>query len=146
MEKNNIEFLIRQYCQKRKNEKSVDALNHSKELKLDVDLSSLFSAYYEKRELINSTKLSFKFTLPKSKTSGKLVQQKNVEKILKKVKKSKKNEEIPEAFLLLLDDLCINRNQAKTFFDNKDQWTFVKSDRKIYCAAKGSVNQFVLNI
>ena len=54
--------------------------------------------------------------------------------------------DIPESFLLLMDELCLDRKDALKFYENPDQWAYVKSDRKIYCTKKGNRNNvFNLN-
>lgn len=44
---------------------------------------------------------------------------------------------IPESFLSLMDDLCIDRKDARKFFENPKECTFIKSDRKILCPQIG---------
>ena len=44
---------------------------------------------------------------------------------------------VPNDFLLLLDELKLDRKDAQKFYENKEEWSFVKSDRKIYCTVKG---------
>ena len=59
-----------------------------------------------------------------------------------KVKKQspiKKEEEIPEQFLILLDELRLDRKDAKLLFENRDHWAYVKSDRQIFCIERGIV-------
>ena len=65
-----------------------------------------------------------------------------------KIKKPKKNklekrgtdETVPESFLSLMDELCLNRKDALKYFQNPDQWDYVRSDRQIYCTKKGKKN------
>jgi len=72
----------------------------------------------------------------------------NVETESKKPKKERKEtrmipvedeDRIPEGFLKLLDELALDRKDAEILYKNKDQWKFVKSDRKIFCAEKGCI-------
>jgi hypothetical protein len=39
---------------------------------------------------------------------------------------------------MLLDELKLDRKEAEEFYKNKEKWTYVKSDRKIYCTVKGN--------
>jgi len=69
----------------------------------------------------------------------------NVETESKKPKKERKetrirvedDDKIPESFLKLLGELALDRKDAEILYRSKDQWKFVKSDRKIFCADKG---------
>ena len=53
-----------------------------------------------------------------------------------KVIKTRKND-IPEMFFLLLDELGLDKKEAQLLYENKDQWSYVKSDMKLYCAVSG---------
>ena len=53
-----------------------------------------------------------------------------------KVIKARKND-IPEMFFLLLDELGLDKKEAQLLYENKDQWSYVKSDMKLYCAVSG---------
>jgi len=50
---------------------------------------------------------------------------------------NEKVDKIPEGFLTLLDELALDRKDAEVLYKNKDQWKFVKSDRKIFCTEQG---------
>ena len=45
---------------------------------------------------------------------------------------------IPKAFLSLMDELCIDRKNARMFFENPNEWSYIKSDRKIFCTKQGN--------
>ena len=53
--------------------------------------------------------------------------------------KERKND-IPDSFLLLLDQLGLDRKKAKLLYENKDQWSYVKSDMQLYCVEIGITN------
>jgi hypothetical protein len=54
-----------------------------------------------------------------------------------KGKDVEEEDKIPEGFLALLDELALDRKDAEVLYKNKDQWKFVKSDRKIFCTEHG---------
>jgi len=54
-----------------------------------------------------------------------------------KEKSIKKEQEIPEQFLILLDELRLDRKDAKLLFENREHWAYVKSDRQIFCVERG---------
>jgi hypothetical protein len=140
MENLSVEHAIKQYCKKQNFNESFDVLidpNESYLPEFEVDLEKLYVSYNERKNCGNS-KLSFNYNLRKKEKSEK--NDKKIEAEKKKIKKTRKTKEkIPESFLNLLDELCIDRNNAQKFFDNTDQWTFIKSDRKIFCTAKGKI-------
>ena len=47
-------------------------------------------------------------------------------------------EKIPGDFLKLLDELRLDRKDAKLLYENSDHWSYVKSDRQIFCVEKGN--------
>ena len=65
---------------------------------------------------------------------------------VKREKSIKKEQEIPEQFLMLLDELRLDRKDAKLLFDNKEHWAYVKSDRQIFCVEKGIFMIYVTNV
>ena len=56
---------------------------------------------------------------------------------IKKEKLKDDEKEIPEQFLLLLDELRLDRKDAKLLFENREHWAYVKSDRQIFCVEQG---------
>jgi len=58
-------------------------------------------------------------------------------KAAKKEQSIKNKQEIPEQFLTLLDELRLDRKDAKLLFENREHWAYVKSDRQIFCVERG---------
>ena len=66
--------------------------------------------------------------------------QKAMPKVVKKKEKEerkKKEDEVPKFFVELIKELGFDKKDAKILFENKDKWTFIKSDRLIHCAQTG---------
>ena len=59
-------------------------------------------------------------------------------KIQKTAKKEKAENEIPKDFLKLLDELGLDKKDAKNLYENPDSWKYIKSDRKITCCEIGN--------
>ena len=55
----------------------------------------------------------------------------------RKGKEDTREDKIPEGFLALLDELALERKDAEILYKNKEQWQFVKSDRRIFCTEQG---------
>ena len=58
-----------------------------------------------------------------------------------RMKDVEEEDKIPEGFLTLLDELALDRKDAEVLYKNKDQWKFVKSDRKIFCTEQGTTGR-----
>ena len=146
---------IRQYCLNNGFTKTAKKI---KTVPLNVDQSetieNVFEKYFEKKnksKIFTKTGLGFSIKLPvgqmglrkrlrdiditeekvKVKTSKKEISK------AKKEKSVKKEQQIPEQFLILLDELRLDRKDAKLLFENREHWAYVKSDRKIFCIEKG---------
>ena len=66
--------------------------------------------------------------------------QKAMPKVVKKkeiVEGKKKEDEVPKFFVELIEELGFEKKDAKNLFENKDKWSYLKSDRLIYCAQTG---------
>ena len=66
--------------------------------------------------------------------------QKAMPKVVKKkeiIEGKKKEDEVPKFFVELIEELGFEKKAAKNLFENKDKWSYLKSDRLIYCAQTG---------
>ena len=66
--------------------------------------------------------------------------QKAMPKVVKKkeiVEGKKKEDEVPKFFVELIEELGFDKKDAKNLFENKDKWSYLKSDRLIHCAQIG---------
>ena len=66
--------------------------------------------------------------------------QKAMPKVVKKKEKvegKKKEGEVPKFFVELIEELGFDKKDAKNLFENKDKWSYLKSDRLIHCAQIG---------
>ena len=53
------------------------------------------------------------------------------------VEEKKKEDEVPKFFVELIEELGFDKKDAKNLFENKDQWSYLKSDKLIHCALIG---------
>lgn len=150
MTKNEIVLAIKNYCDERKLAKTAKIIN-AEDGNRSHQLMNIFIRYNEKR-LKTERKLSFSYKVTSSQNIlRKRLSDINVESVKKskinkkakinkiKLEKTEPGEKIPESFLLLMDELCIGRKEARKFFQNPDAWTYIKSDRKIFCTKKGTL-------
>ena len=141
-----INGAIRRYCQERKLNEASAALGNIED-KILVDLHQIFQKFFDKKcEKSHKLSFSFKVDNKSSMLKKRLADMNNAERKFSEIKKPKKHklkksgsENIPESFLLLMDELCLDRKNALKFYKNPDQWAYVKSDRKIYCTKKGDL-------
>ena len=145
-----LERSIRNYCAEQNYSDCLPDSPLSEKSDLTEDLKIIFEKFYAKNHL-SEPKLSFTYNFRSKLPSNKKTftncneSSKNVTLRLNVPQKKLKSEKkIPEKFLLLLDELCIDRKNAEKFYNNKNDWTFVKSDRKIFCAKIGC--EFSTNI
>ena len=147
MENTKLNLAISSYCKENNLQKTFKALNlkaddidnHKKAT--DGSVAKMFEKYFAKER--GGKGLSFTFNLQRNRSQlRKRLLDQPIQLGNKKVKvervKDRKND-IPDNFLLLLDELGLDRKKAKLLYENKDQWAFVKSDRLIYCTERGSV-------
>ena len=115
-------------------------------------IENAFHTYFEKEnklKIFKETGLGFSIKLPTGQFRKRLRDIDITEEKLK-VKKSKKEnskvktemsikkeQEIPEQFFILLDELRLDRKDAKLLFENREHWAYVKSDRQIFCVERG---------
>ena len=140
MSSTNLKLSIKQYCRKRNFTETSEAISNSDQHS-EVDLGIFFEKFFLYK-FANKNKLSFTFKVNNNKSLLKkrletLNEPPAVKNGLKKLKTKKCKEETPECFLLLLDELCIDRKNAKKFYENPKEWTYVKSDRLIFCTQRG---------
>ena len=102
-------------------------------------LEVIFKTFFDKK---CGNKLSFSYAVNKhllKKTNAAM--DTNIKTCNQKLNRTKIHEKnlvkIPESFLILMDELCLDRKNARKFFENPTQWTYVKSDRKIFCTKLG---------
>ena len=153
MKSDEIDAAIMQYCKDKKFKETSNHMNISRTISSKNDLEKVFKIYINQIEQISS-KLSFSYTctLPDKQPLLKIQTLKmkegqnnaknrhNREKNLEdKCKTKTVEDEIPEDFFILLDELCLKREDAKMFYNNPGQWNYVKSDKKIFCASKGTL-------
>ena len=133
---------IREYCSENGYFTTEQLLLPKSSAITNFELSDIFDKYLQPK--VSPGELSFTFTLTnKRKELRKRISTMNEPVSAVKPKKRKKlNEEdkIPKDFLSLLDELGLNRKDAKMLYENKEQWNYVKSDRKIYCTVKGKIS------
>ena len=143
---------IKHYCQNKNFKQSAILLGENDE-ESKKELKEMFEKYFnpESTKASIPANLSFSF---KTSTNA-ILQRKRLGNMDLKIeqRKRKLNQEdkvklketkIPDEFLLLLDELGLDKKDARKFYENKDQWTYVKSDRKIFCTVKGKFEIKVL--
>jgi hypothetical protein len=148
MSSRSLNASILKYCDRKQFDETSKCLENIEE-KSPVDLEKIFQDIFQEdssiKKLSFSYKVDNKLSLLKRRIATKNLDQNNVaksckSKISKKIKLEKDEESIPESFLLLMDELCIDRVNAQKFFQNPSEWAYVKSDRKIYCTKKGNIS------
>ena len=68
-------------------------------------------------------------------------------KVVKKkenVEGKKKEDEVPKFFVELIEELGFDKKDAKNLFENKEKWSYLKSDRLIHCAQIGEFSKIPL--
>jgi hypothetical protein len=164
MEKLGIEIDIKNYCD-RQDFKETCATLQNYNGKARGKFEDIFEAFFSKNNDLGN-KLSFAFTVN---NKQKLLKERLAEMNVKNISSSKKyvvsneirmkknvvmnksknkqkktvDNEMPESFLLLMDELCIDRKDARKFFENPDQWAFIKSNRKIFCTKRGNYFTYI---
>ena len=156
MESASLLDAIAQYCNDQTFSRTEKALRKDGKINPAPSLIQLFEGYFEKK----SAPLSFTFQLSNDRSnlrkrlrdmeSAPAVKKQKLSGPTKTLAKSKGKEnakekvkEIPEQFLLLLDELRLDRKDARKFYENKSQWSYVMSDRKIYCVERGMLENRV---
>ena len=153
MENTKLNFAISSYCKKNNLQKTFKALNLitneiDNQKKGDLSIVEMFEKYFAKKH--EGEELSFTFNLQnkQSQLRKRLLDQ-SVQTVVKKkvrVRRAKdRKQDIPDNFLLLLDELGLDRKKAKLLYENKDQWAFIKSDRLIYCTERGTFSSTEIN-
>ena len=142
---------IREYCEKYGMRKTADLLP-SKSSTSNVELEQIFfETETKKADVLKSLGIVFKGNAERDELRKRIrnMDESHVKKSKpKKERKEKRQDEeeqdkIPEGFLTLLDELALDRKDAEVLYKNKDQWKFVKSDRKIFCTEQGTeLNHF----
>lgn len=133
--------IIREYCRENGYSNTEHLLRPKITASTNKKLTAIFEKYFQSKNPSTSG-LSFTFTLAnKRKELRKRISTMN-EPTVKPKKRKKLNEEdkIPKDFLCLLDELGLDRKNALTWYENKEQWNYIKSDRKIYCTVKGMMS------
>ena len=134
---------VRNYCQSRNLLETAKILrfNHKKTTKNIEQIFENFFTNVPKK----GNKLSFNYNVTNNQsllkkrlakdTVVRRKQEVTKKSGVRKVKNVAENE-IPESFLLLMDELCLGRKEARKFFENPCEWGYIKSDRKIFCTTK----------
>jgi hypothetical protein len=135
----NLDQAIGEYCKLRNFMKTFENVKNG-EFNYISNLEEVFDKHFNKE---SKSVLSFTYEINNSQrllkkrlsqmNENKKPKRKNNKECVTKIK----SEGIPESFLKLLDELCIERKDARKFFENSDQWSYIKSDRKIYCTKAG---------
>ena len=139
---------ILKYCDDRNCSETLKELilTEKYERKKEPNLEKLFETFFQKGFPEKHNKLSFTFKVGKRRSLLKerlskmnVIEPKSASRTQKrkKAEKEQKENEVPESFLKLLDQLCLDRKNARKLFENPDEWTYVKSDRTIFCAQIG---------
>lgn len=145
MEHAELLFVIGRYCKDKNFQMTLKALDrktdkcteHKKSTERSV--VELFEKYFKLKNEGEGLSFTFKLTNKRSQLRKRLRDNESARPVgIKQMKviKPRKND-IPDTFLKLLDELGLDRKNAKLLYENKDQWTYVKSDRLIYCAESG---------
>ena len=137
-----ISNAIKLYCKRHKFDKTCSQIEKLESQKCELmELDKVFEKYFKPK-----TKLSFNYDStinePKCLLKSRLMRM-NV-KTIKSTKSGSitctqklTKEKMPDEFLLLLDNLCIDKKDARKFYENRNKWAYVTSDKKIYCAKDG---------
>ena len=145
MEKSNLLDAVGLYCKTQNFQKTLTALYRATDNnKKSADLSEIFEKYFNKQNGRQGLSFTFNLQNRRSQLRKRLLDNPSEAKVSrKKIKlgsvKDAKND-IPDNFLLLLDELELDRKDAKLLYENKDQWTYVKSDRLLDCFVKGNTS------
>ena len=136
----NLNLAIRKYLEEKKFVESLKCMNNTNEIKIDSlnDLSEIFRKSYDKNSAPQKLSFSYNVNNSQSLLKRKLSQMNANEPKKKKQAEKVKKKKMPESFLLLMNELCIDKKDAKFFYENPTQWSYIKSDRKIYCAKQGN--------
>ena len=152
MDRDRLLNAVRQYCVNNGFSKTAKEIEQSVNVEESESIENVFDKYFEKEnkpKIFTKTGLGFSFKLPTGRMDLKKrlrdiniteenVKVKRSRKESPKVKTSlKKEQKIPEKFLILLDELRLDRKDAKLLFENREHWAYVKSDRQIFCVEKG---------
>ena len=136
MRNNKIDLAIQKYFTVKTFTESLNSLKIEDENSSKVNINQIFTMFYKNEgKILDANKLSFKYNLPKKKIKQNTII--SAETTQKVISINSRVTKIPESFLALLDDLCLDRKDAEKFLRKSNEWAYVKSDRKIFCAAKG---------
>jgi len=155
MERDRLLDAIRQYCLNNGFSKTAKEITTSVNFDESQTIKNFFDKYFEKeneRKVFTKTGLGFSINLPaRQRGCRKRLRDIDITEEKVKVKKSKKEsskvknknsikngEEIPDQFYMLLDELRLDRKDAKLLFENREHWAYVKSDRQIFCIHRGT--------
>ena len=134
----NLDLAIRKYFVDKNYVESLKCMNDKNEIERDsfTNLTEIFRISYDKDS--EPKKLSFGYKTSNSQSLLKRKLSRMNETVLTKNNSKKVNKKkMPESFLLLMNELCVDKEIARKMFENPTDWSYVKSDRKIFCTAKG---------
>ena len=142
---------ISSYCNQHNFQKTLKSLNEATGTTAknyndqEHSVLNIFEKYFTNEHEEEGLSFTFNLQNKRSQLRNRLLEQSVQTVVNKKAKvgrvKERKNE-VPDSFLLLLDELGLDRKKAKLLYENKDQWRYEKSDRLIYCTEHGI---FLLN-
>ena len=146
MKESNLLYAIGRYCKEENFQITLKALDRRTDEKTQIEkpaertVVEIFEKYFQPKKKQEGLSFSFNLTNKRSQLRKRLQDNEcNKPDEIKRmnIMKARKND-IPDTFLTLLDELGLDKNKAKLFYENKDQWTYVKSDKLIYCANRGN--------
>ena len=151
MDRERLLSAIRQYCLNNGFSKTAKKIKTAPVEDCQT-IENVFDKYFEKEnepKIFTKNGLGFSIKLPTGQmnfrkrlrdmdiTDEKVKKAKTENSKVKKQNPIKKKQEIPEQFLTLLDELRLDRKDAKLLFENREHWAYVKSDRQIFCVERG---------
>ena len=147
MNNSDLLYAIGRYCKQQHFHRTLKALdqrtdktpNSKKDQKRTV--VTMFENYLKSNNEEEGLSFTFKLTNNLSHLRKRLLDTEYEKRpvAIKKLKVIKaRKSDIPDTFLTLLDELGLDRKNGKLLYENKDQWTYVKSDKLIYCTERGN--------
>lgn len=149
MENTELLYVIARYCKSQNFESTLKSLNTSNIKKLEEqNLSLIFEKYFNKHNDAKGLSFIFNLQTKRSELRKRLLAPSSDHTVTQKMKKRKcvkeRKSDVPDEFLTLLDELALDRKDAKLLYENKDQWAFVKSDRLTFCSERGKNFTFAI--
>lgn len=136
--------MIWDYCNDEGFTKTVKAMKRTTN-DLSPNLRHIFKKHFKQSEpqglsftfKLNSERVKLRKRISCMESEVTVKKQRKIKSEVVNGEKKVTQEAIPEYFLQLLDELGLDRNDARTLYEHKDKWVYAKSDRKIYCVELG---------